>query len=186
MIHLRIFLPVFFLLYFLLTFLMYAPKKKEMPSKLKLVSLLNNLLWFLVIILVTVFSWYPNIYHQYVIPFEALKSHELSWGAIGIMSVAFFIVISAKNQQRLHKGSECNGWQLLTSGVYSKSRNPLHIGQFLTFVGFFLCIPSIYSGILLLLGVLVLFFRVGLEEKVLESVFGEDYLAYEKKVRRWF
>lgn len=51
MIHLRIFLPVFFLLYFLLTFLMYAPKKKEKPSKLKTYTLLNNLIWLLEIML---------------------------------------------------------------------------------------------------------------------------------------
>ena len=73
MIHLRIFLPVFFLLYFLLTFLMYAPKRKDKPPKLKTVTLLNNLIWLLVIALTTIFSLFPEIYHQYVVPFEALK-----------------------------------------------------------------------------------------------------------------
>ncbi len=185
MIHLRIFLPVFFLLYFLLTFLMYASKKKEKPPKLKTVTLLNNLIWLLVIVLVTVFSLYPEAYHQYIVPFEALKSHWLSWASIGLMSLAFLIVISAKNQQRLNRGNEKKGWLLLSTGIYSKSRNPLHLGQLITLIGFFLCIPSIYSGVLLLLGFLIVFVRVGLEEKVLERVFGEDYFAYEKYMSRW-
>lgn len=185
MIHLRIFLPVFFLLYFLLTFLMYAPKRKDKPPKLKTVTLLNNLIWLLVIALTTIFSLFPEIYHQYVVPFEALKTHTLSWVAIGIMTVAFMIVFSAKNYQRLSRGSERRGWLLLTKGIYSKTRNPLHLGQLITLIGFFLCIPSIYSGIILLLGAFIVFVRVGLEEKVMESVFGEDYLAYERKVGRW-
>lgn len=186
MIHLRVFLPVFFLLYFLLTFLLYAPKKKEKPPKLKTVTLLNSVIWLLVIALVTVFSLYPEVYHQYIVPFEALKSHWLSWAAIGLMSLAFLFVFSAKNQQRLNRTSETKGWLLLSTGIYSKSRNPLHLGQLITLIGFFLCIPSIYSGIVLLLGVLIVFVRVGLEEKVLERVFGEDYFAYEKNVGRWF
>ncbi|MEQ9221222.1 MAG: methyltransferase [Cyclobacteriaceae bacterium] len=185
MIHLRIFLPIFFLLYFLLTFLMYAPKRKDKPPKLKTVTLLNNLIWLLVIALTTVFSLFPKVYHQYVVPFETLKTHTLSWVAIGIMSVAFMVVFSAKNQQRLNRGSEQKGWLLLTKGIYSKTRNPLHLGQLITLIGFFLCIPSIYSGIILLLGAFIVFVRVGLEEKVLENVFEEDYLAYERKVDRW-
>lgn len=186
MIHLRVFLPVFFLLYFLLTFLMYAPKNKEKPAKLKTVTLLNNLIWFLVILLVTIFSLYPEVYHQYIVPFETLKSQWLSWAAIGLMSLAFVIVFTAKNQQRLNRGNERKGWLILSTGIYAKSRNPLHLGQLITLIGFFLCIPSIYSGVLLLLGFLIVFVRVGLEEKVLESVFGEDYFAYEKQVGRWF
>jgi protein-S-isoprenylcysteine O-methyltransferase Ste14 len=164
---------------------MYASKKKEKPPKLKTVTLLNNLIWLLVIVLVTVFSLYPEAYHQYIVPFEALKSHWLSWASIGLMSLAFLIVISAKNQQRLNRGNEKKGWLLLSTGIYSKSRNPLHLGQLITLIGFFLCIPSIYSGVLLLLGFLIVFVRVGLEEKVLERVFGEDYFAYEKYMSRW-
>lgn len=137
------------------------------------------------IALTTVFSLFPKVYHQYVVPFEALKTHTLSWVAIGIMSVAFMVVFSAKNQQRLNRGSEQKGWLLLTKGIYSKTRNPLHLGQLITLIGFFLCIPSIYSGIILLLGAFIVFVRVGLEEKVLENVFEEDYLAYERKVDRW-
>lgn len=94
MIHLRIFLPVFFLLYFLLTFLMYAPKRKDKPPKLKTVTLLNNLIWLLVIALTTIFSLFPEIYHQYVVPFEALKTHTLSWVAIGIFSFPSFYFLS--------------------------------------------------------------------------------------------
>ena len=128
MIHLRIFLPVFFLLYFLLTFLMYAPKRKDKPPKLKTVTLLNNLIWLLVIALTTIFSLFPEIYHQYVVPFEALKTHTLSWVAIGIMTVAFMIVFSAKNYQRLSRGSERRGWLLLTKGIYSKNKKPAASG----------------------------------------------------------
>tara|TARA_Y100001972_G_C7660977_1_gene333399 strand:- start:3398 stop:3895 length:498 start_codon:yes stop_codon:yes gene_type:complete len=164
---------------------MYAPKRKDKPPKLKTVTLLNNLIWLLVIALTTVFSLFPKVYHQYVVPFETLKTHTLSWVAIGIMSVAFMVVFSAKNQQRLNRGSEQKGWLLLTKGIYSKTRNPLHLGQLITLIGFFLCIPSIYSGIILLLGAFIVFVRVGLEEKVLENVFEEDYLAYERKVDRW-
>ena len=185
MIHLRIFLPVFFLLYFLLIFLMYPNPKKEKSRKLKRMTVLNDLIWMLVITLVTFFSLFPDVYHEYIFPIEVLKSHVLSWTAIGIMSIAFFLVFLAKNEHRLYKNQTRNGWLLLDSGVYAKSRNPLYIGQIITLVGLFLCIPSIYSALLLLIGSMIVFIRVGLEEKVLESVFGDDYLEYENRVDRW-
>ncbi|MEQ9438438.1 MAG: methyltransferase [Cyclobacteriaceae bacterium] len=172
--HLRIFLPVFFLLYFLFAFLMSSTKQRKSPDKLQKIVHVNNLVWVLAFLVVVGFSLYPNLYHQYFIPFEPIKTHTLSWVAIGIMSVAFFIILLAQNQRRIsHSQPKQYGLVLLTQGVYSISRNPLSIGQIITFIGLFLSIPSVVTLIVLVAGMITIFVRVQYEERAFEEAFGQ-------------
>jgi len=73
--------------------------------------------------------------------------------------------------------------RLTTCGPYSFVRNPLYVGNFLIGIGFCLFI----GNIILILLYIVLFFLFYLgtmkkEEKVLEDLFGKDYLEYKKNV----
>lgn len=76
--------------------------------------------------------------------------------------------------------------RLVTYGVFSWSRNPLYNGNFLIWMGF-----VVISGVLWFLPVAILLFAieysfiVRYEEGVLESIFGEEYLAYKRKTPRW-
>ncbi len=184
--HLRIFLPVFFLLYFLFTFLMSSAKSREEPDRLRKITWINHLVWIVAFLVIAGFSLYPNLYHQYFIPFEAIKNHVLSWIAIGIMSVGFFVILFAKNQRRISQSQKQQaGLVLLTSGVYSLSRNPLPIGQIITLIGLFLSIPSVVTLVVLVIGIIIVIVRVRYEERELEEVFGQEYLDYKYRVNRW-
>lgn len=75
---------------------------------------------------------------------------------------------------------------LMTSGIYAKTRNPLYLG----FSLFYLGIAAIaQSGWMLLLfvpvAIIVRFAVVGAEERYLARRFGEQYLDYTRRVRRW-
>jgi protein-S-isoprenylcysteine O-methyltransferase Ste14 len=76
--------------------------------------------------------------------------------------------------------------RLVTYGVFAWSRNPLYNGNFLIWMGF-----VVISGVLWFLPVAVLIFAieysliVRYEEGVLESTFGEEYLAYKRRTPRW-
>ena len=75
---------------------------------------------------------------------------------------------------------------LVVSGVFGLSRNPMYVGM-----GFVLLAWSIYLGsFLALLGIIgfVIFinqFQIVPEERAMLALFGEEFVSYSKKVRRW-
>ncbi|MBW4935984.1 methyltransferase family protein [Marinobacter sp. F4206] len=75
---------------------------------------------------------------------------------------------------------------LLTSGPFSRSRNPLFISVITGQFGFFLALPSVFSLVCLVAGVLVITRQAREEEKALSSKFGAPYDDYRARVPRWF
>ena len=76
--------------------------------------------------------------------------------------------------------------QLVTDGFFKITRNPMYLGMLLFLLGL-----SIYNGLIVGLVFLPLFvgyitfFQIIPEERAMIKIFGEDYKAYMKKVRRW-
>jgi protein-S-isoprenylcysteine O-methyltransferase Ste14 len=76
--------------------------------------------------------------------------------------------------------------RLVTYGIFGWVRNPLYVGNFLIWMGF-----VVISGVLWFLPVAILLFAieysliVAYEEGVLESIFGDEYLAYKRTTPRW-
>ena len=79
-----------------------------------------------------------------------------------------------------------NVGRLVTYGAFSRVRNPLYVGNFLIWIGFI-----IVSGLLWFIPVAYALFAieytliVRYEEGVLESIFGDEYLAYKQRTPRW-
>ena len=75
---------------------------------------------------------------------------------------------------------------LVTNGLYKISRNPMYLGLLTILFGF-----GVYLGSLTPFLVLPVFYfvitemQIKPEERMLEEKFGEEYLAYKNKVRRW-
>ena len=79
-------------------------------------------------------------------------------------------------------GAEAN--KLITTGLYSKFRNPVYVFGILSIVGF-----ALYLHMWVLLAAAVIItplqvFRARNEAKVLEEAFGDEYRAY--KAKTWF
>ncbi|TDF39746.1 isoprenylcysteine carboxylmethyltransferase family protein [Alteromonadaceae bacterium M269] len=75
---------------------------------------------------------------------------------------------------------------LVNSGVYRISRNPMYLGMALILLAFAVYLSSVIS----LLGIIVFVFymnkfQIVPEEKAIEGLFGDDYILYKSKVRRW-
>ena len=77
--------------------------------------------------------------------------------------------------------------ELVTTGIYQISRNPAFLGFDLVYIG--VCL-MFFNWVLLLVSVFaMLMFHlqiVNVEEDFLLDSFGEDYIAYKKKVNRYF
>ena len=79
----------------------------------------------------------------------------------------------------------CGPGELRTEGYYNYSRNPMFLGVATAQVGFFLALPSVFSGVCLLVGLYTLHKQTLAEEAHLLSMFPQDYRYYRGRVRRW-
>jgi protein-S-isoprenylcysteine O-methyltransferase Ste14 len=75
---------------------------------------------------------------------------------------------------------------LVTTGIHGWSRNPIYLGMFLVYGGIGLVVRSPWILILALpLAVTIRYGVVAREEAYLERRFGDAYLDYKRRVRRW-
>lgn len=74
---------------------------------------------------------------------------------------------------------------LVTSGIYRHSRNPIFLGMRIALLGFFLATPTFPVFITLLLGEILMQIQVRLEEEHLTRVHGKIYQTYQQHTRRW-
>jgi protein-S-isoprenylcysteine O-methyltransferase Ste14 len=99
-------------------------------------------------------------------------------GIAGVLS--FRKANTTVNPMKLHTSS------LVTRGVYAMSRNPMYLGGLIMLLGWAVFLLNVLA--FLFLPVYVLYingFQIAPEERVLTSLFGETYVAYQARVRRW-
>jgi protein-S-isoprenylcysteine O-methyltransferase Ste14 len=75
---------------------------------------------------------------------------------------------------------------IVTSGPYRLTRNPGYLGMALVYTGIALLAGALWTLVALLPALAVIDRAViAREERYLEAKFGQDYLAYKARVRRW-
>jgi len=75
---------------------------------------------------------------------------------------------------------------IVSDSVYAYSRNPIYVGLTLIYFGIAVTADNLWLAILLIPALALLRYGViAREERYLERKFGEQYLAYKARVRRW-
>ena len=105
-------------------------------------------------------------------------------GIAGLALIAVALGLFAGSKTRPEPWQPAN--RLVDRGLYRFTRNPMYLGMALLSLGVALTFSSL-PGILLALVALVIIDRtvVTREEAYLERRFGQDYIDYTKRVRRW-
>lgn len=119
---------------------------------------------------------------------------ELRSGGTGvvlmIVAVLGFFVATALIQQHMQLSLRASTFghpkRLVTNGVFRYSRNPIYVAFLLPLVSLAYLSPlaALVSCLLYLL--LMTFFVIMPEERVLSAEFGEAYQDYRARVPRWF
>ena len=99
---------------------------------------------------------------------------------------AAFLLQAAFTQKK----TPANPWRpttaIATDGPYRLTRNPAYLGMALVYVGIALCSQALWVLVPLPI-VLAIIDRgvIAREEHYLERKFGQEYLDYKRRVRRW-
>ena len=75
--------------------------------------------------------------------------------------------------------------ELVTTGPFAVSRNPMMLCVVAAQVGFFLALPSAFTFVCLVMGVWAVVSQVKVEERILRQRFGDVYDAYSERTPRW-
>ncbi len=109
------------------------------------------------------------------------------WGLPFALAGLVLVVASARRFARVTtlRPSETPSL-LVTDGFNRLCRNPMYTGMLLSLVGAFVMLGSLTPvvAVPLFYGLIGRHF-IAHEERVLEQRFGEEYLAYKRRVRRW-
>ena len=75
---------------------------------------------------------------------------------------------------------------LVTSGIYRFTRNPMYLGFFIALVGWSIFLADLSALVLALLFIPYMNkFQISPEEQTLTKLFGQQYIDYCHRVRRW-
>ena len=113
------------------------------------------------------------------------------FGPVGIAVTLFGVaVVILVNGTFKHNSTAIEPWKptstLITHGFYRWSRNPVYLGFCLFNMGIGIATNNLWIFLSFIPGaILVYYVAIAKEEAYLERRFGEEYLAYKRKVRRW-
>ncbi|WP_034043603.1 methyltransferase family protein [Wocania ichthyoenteri] len=127
-------------------------------------------------------------WYKYLLPFWYIENEILSiigWGFLIISLIIVWIAQSHMANSWRIGIDEKNKTKLVTKGLFSFSRNPIFLGIMIANMGLFLVIPNAFTLLIISLSTISINTQIRLEEAFLEREFGNDYLAYVNKVRRW-
>ena len=108
----------------------------------------------------------------------------------GIITVAAAIFLAKSVRKHSAVGSNVEPWKpttaLIIDGAHKYSRNPIYIGMSVVYLGISIAASSVLAIVLLPVCLyLIWYFVIAKEEAYLEDKFGDEYLSYKAKVRRW-
>ncbi len=77
--------------------------------------------------------------------------------------------------------------QLITGGLYQKTRHPAYLGLWLFAIGLAIAMNSFWSFLIIATAFsIAVYYRIQVEEQLLEKTFGDNYRTYKNKTPAFF
>lgn len=125
---------------------------------------------------------------NYLTPFEFLHANLFKIIGFALMFISFFLTVIAQITMR-------NSWRIgidqetpiefVKSGIFNYSRNPIFLGMLLLLVGLFFVTPNLITTAIFFVSFILIELQVRFEEDFLKNQFGDEYLRYKERVRRY-
>jgi len=118
-----------------------------------------------------------------------LPAHRAIAGCLavaGVLTAILAVVSFRRAGTTLNPLKPENTSALVTSGIYTMTRNPMYLGLLLVLLGWAVSLSNVLAFAFLPAFIVYMNrFQIRHEEDALRSMFGEDFLAYKARVRRW-
>lgn len=176
---------IFFILAFAIrnikTYLITKQPIKGKSLKLTMSILVSTIIYVLILLRLTMLNsyWFEIDFSNFLI----IKYVGLAFVSLGFV-FGILALIAMKNSWRVGIKYD-QKTDLVTSGIFRFSRNPYFFSYDILILGYILIFPSIILIILHLALVIIFHNMILEEEKYLESVHGNSYLNYKRKVKRY-
>lgn len=133
----------------------------------------------------------PGVWYHY------MKIGTLTWLQFlspfyWVFPAMAFVIIGAgiwafqKQRTTVNPHNPSDASSLVTSGIFRYTRNPMYLGMVLCLSAVAVKTANIFA--LLCIPMFVIYitrFQILPEERAIETLFGEEYRDYKKRVRRW-
>ena len=107
-------------------------------------------------------------------------------GLEGVIIIFVSIQLFRKNQTTINPFKAHETTELITSGIYSFTRNPMYLGLSSIQVAFGIYFGAYVSIFFIPAFIIYITYKqIIYEEGVLKKEFGDEYINYLKSVRRW-
>ncbi len=140
----------------------------------------------LLVIAVLLFAIFSNVY-KYLNPISFLQIDWLQYTGLIIIHASLIWILIAQHdmKQSWRIGiDEINKTELITSGLFGISRNPIFLGMISSTIGIFLIIPDTVTFFVATTSFIIIQIQIRLEEDHLLKQHGTMYQEYKRKVNR--
>lgn len=138
-----------------------------------------------------VFTFVASVLIQKLVPLDKVFFFTTQAKIIGSIIIGIGLFFSFPSMRQFIKTKNTivtikPANSLQTTGIYSVTRNPMYISLLLFYTGLAFFIGNWWNIILLpLLFLFIQQYVIGREEKYLVRKFGNEYMDYRRRVRRW-
>ena len=169
--------------------------KRSLPDEFLYTKLQNLTLWQKIVLLVL-----PSLLSivAYCIPLILVilskfsniliyKTVKIEFIIIAFLFILTGRVISLFSVLNIRKNNRQAGksFELKTGKLFSFSRNPILFGMYLSYIGMIFLFPYYYMLIAFGFYVIHMHFRIRIEESFLKYKFGDKYIRYQEKTKRY-
>jgi protein-S-isoprenylcysteine O-methyltransferase Ste14 len=118
--------------------------------------------------------------------FLGRKSLALSFAITGAMIIIVGVASFRRAKTTINPMKPESSSSLVVSGIYKFSRNPMYLGFLLVLVGWAVFLSNALAFIFLPVFICYMNrFQIEPEEKALAGKFGQEFVDYKSRVRRW-
>jgi protein-S-isoprenylcysteine O-methyltransferase Ste14 len=194
----KIILPIYFAIYFGIAFVLkvFSIARKIGKSPLVLpkddtaYGLVGRYFKFMLVAIFLYVMGYAILPDKYIQGFIFVHISNKATAIIGLSVLAIALLWTAKAQ-----GDMKNSWRigidsntktdLITTGLFKVSRNPVFLGMIMVLTGLLLITPDAFTLLFLILGFVLIQVQIRLEEEHLSKMNGEAYSLYCRNTRRF-
>ena len=141
------------------------------------------ILWGIFVVLTALNVLMPNIITKTWINIFWLKYVGILFCYIGLI-IFLIALISFGKSWRIGIDEEKSN-ELITTGIFKYSRNPIFLFMDLYFMGIMLIYPNIVFIVITICVIIGIHLQIIREEKFLLKKFGREYIKYKEQTRRY-